>query len=86
MKSMERTESFSTLYSYSIASSSNSQFPYEIVTETPATAISISSKLELTAPESIAETPASFRVKDCVKQELPTDSTMRVKEKEARTR
>jgi hypothetical protein len=84
---MERTESPGTFYSYAITNSlSISQFPYEIVTETPATAISISSKLELTAPESIAETSASFRVKDCVKQELPTDSTMRVEEKEARTR
>ncbi|MGA2625463.1 MAG: hypothetical protein ABSF63_00190 [Candidatus Bathyarchaeia archaeon] len=86
MKSAERTEPLSALYSYSIASSSNSQFPYEIVTETPATAISISSKLEVTAPESFAGASASFRVKDCVKRELPTDSTTRVKKKEARTR
>jgi hypothetical protein len=85
MKSMERTESLGTLYSYSIASSSKSQFAYEIVTETPATAISISSKLELTAPEP-TEASAGSRAKDYVKQELPTDSTMSVERKEARTR
>ncbi len=60
MKSVERTELPSALDS--IASSSNFQFSYAIVTGTPETELKISPKLESAAPEPIASEATETRV------------------------